>query len=98
MTEDVKLFVLQPTSFCNLNCTYCYVPDRQNKARMKSEILEKSIRCLFADKVSGEVEFLYHAGEPMAVGRAFYENALFFINKYRPSTVKVTNVMQTMVH
>ncbi len=98
MTEDTKLFVLQPTSFCNLNCNYCYVPERRNTARMDYDVLEKAIRCLFADKISGsrgEVEFLYHAGEPMTVGRAFYENALLIIDKYKPSDVKVTNVMQT---
>ena len=24
----INLVVIQPTSFCNLNCDYCYLPDR----------------------------------------------------------------------
>ncbi|MBX7268664.1 hypothetical protein KIF24_23340 [Micromonospora sp. Llam7] len=26
--------VLQPTSFCNLDCTYCYLPDRRSRRLM----------------------------------------------------------------
>jgi uncharacterized protein len=95
MTEDTKLFVLQPTSFCNLNCSYCYVPDRLNKKKMSLEIFEKAVKCLFADKKKGTVDFLYHAGEPMTVGKAFYEDALRIVDEYKPQDVEVTHVMQT---
>ena len=26
--------VLQPTSFCNLDCSYCYLPDRRSRRLM----------------------------------------------------------------
>ena len=25
--------VIQPTAFCNINCTYCYLPDRNSPER-----------------------------------------------------------------
>ena len=25
------MVVVQPTAFCNINCTYCYLPDRTDK-------------------------------------------------------------------
>jgi|JI61114DRNA_FD_contig_31_1919992_length_1354_multi_4_in_0_out_0_1 uncharacterized protein len=95
MSLNTQLFVIQPTSFCNLNCGYCYVPDRRDKTHMSEIVLEKAFKCLFADKIEGSIQILYHAGEPMAVGKAFYENALRIINKYKPINVKVTNVIQT---
>ena len=33
----VSIVVLQPTAFCNINCSYCYLPDRNNK-----HVLEQS--------------------------------------------------------
>jgi uncharacterized protein len=30
----LELLVIQPTPFCNLNCSYCYLPDRQNTRKM----------------------------------------------------------------
>ena len=53
MSEDIKLVVLQPKSFCNLNCNCCYVLDRKNASRMNIEVLEKAIKCLFKDKQEG---------------------------------------------
>jgi len=28
----LQLLVIQPTPFCNIDCRYCYLPDRSNKA------------------------------------------------------------------
>jgi sulfatase maturation enzyme AslB (radical SAM superfamily) len=39
----VKLLVLQGTAFCNINCRYCYLPDRGNRARMSPTTLETVI-------------------------------------------------------
>ena len=26
----LELLVVQPTPFCNINCSYCYLPERQS--------------------------------------------------------------------
>jgi hypothetical protein len=31
---QVRLLVMQPTPFCNLDCTYCYLPHRDDKRRL----------------------------------------------------------------
>lgn len=88
--------VLQPTSLCNLNCTYCYVPNRQDKAVMDPATLEAAIsKVLRSELVRGQVEFLWHAGEPLAAGRAHYENAVALIDRYRPKGLDVLKSIQT---
>ena len=93
--NKTRLFVLQPTSFCNLNCRYCYVPDRLNKKRMGFDVLKAAIQSLFRDRVEGEVQFLYHAGEPMTVGRSFYQDVVDLVCEYKPLNLKVTHMLQT---
>src|SRR5499426_2697846 len=70
------LLVLQPTPFCNLDCTYCYLPDRSNRKRMRPEVLERTFaRVAESDLVSRPYTVVWHAGEPMVLPAAFYEAA-----------------------
>ena len=47
----LDLLVIQPTPFCNLDCHYCYLPDRQSKKRISAATLE----CLFGRVFEGEL-------------------------------------------
>ena len=37
---QTRLLVLQPTPFCNINCDYCYLPNRTDTRRMDFAVLE----------------------------------------------------------
>jgi uncharacterized protein len=70
------LVVLQPTTFCNIDCSYCYLPDRAVNARMGDEVLRAAFDTILASAlVEDPVVFLWHLGEPLAVGTRFYEEA-----------------------
>jgi uncharacterized protein len=87
---------MQPTSLCNLDCTYCYVPNRTVAAVMREEVLEAAIRgVLHSELVQDEVQFLWHAGEPLLAGIGFYQKALELIAHHNARRVKVTNHIQT---
>src|SRR6516164_2795074 len=43
----LELLVLQPTPFCNINCSYCYLPDRQSTRRMTPDTLDQTFRWVF---------------------------------------------------
>lgn len=58
--------VLQPTTLCNLNCTYCYLPDRQVKSYIEQSVLESVAASLLRQKLP--VTVLWHGGEPLATG------------------------------
>jgi len=61
--------VMQPTTLCNLDCSYCYLPLRAADHRMSPEVS----RAVAADVnrwVTGQrFSVVWHGGEPMAAGR-----------------------------
>lgn len=91
-----SLVILQPTALCNLNCSYCYVPDRRNRELMTDEVLDACASFVFAcDLPDDEVEFLWHAGEPLAAGLTFYKRAFALIAERTPERVRVRHTLQT---
>lgn len=72
----LQLLVIQPTPFCNLDCDYCYLPDRQLRQRLDLEVLELALeRVLESPFVAGPFSLLWHAGEPLTMPMAFYDEA-----------------------
>jgi len=72
----VRLLVLQPTPFCNLDCDYCYLPTRDDRSRLSFEVLEAALaRVLDSPYLDGGFELLWHAGEPLTMPIAFYDAA-----------------------
>lgn len=72
----LQQLVLQPTPFCNLACTYCYLPHRDDQTVMSPEVLEAAFSFVKdARLASAHLEMRWHAGEPLAVPRRFYEGA-----------------------
>ena len=62
----VRLLVVQPTPFCNLDCDYCYLPDRGDRTRMSFAVLEAAVaRVLDSPYFAGGFTLLWHAGEPL---------------------------------
>ena len=72
----VRLLVIQPTPFCNLDCDYCYLPDRGNRSRIGFDVLEAAVeRVLESPWFEGGFTLLWHAGEPLTMPIAFYDEA-----------------------
>lgn len=87
---------MQATSYCNLNCDYCYLPDRRIARRMSPDVLETAIsKILRSPLTDSRLMLLWHAGEPLAVGLPFYEHAVSIIDRYKPDTVRVEHSIQT---
>src|SRR4051812_32293983 len=62
--------IMQPTTLCNLDCAYCYLPLRAHARRMPIEVARA-----VADTVNGwaaqapRFSVVWHGGEPLATGR-----------------------------
>src|SRR5260370_3546022 len=74
--SSVRLLVLQSTPFCNIDCSYCYLPDRTAQTRMSDGVLEAiAAKLLQSGLVSTDLPVLWHAGEPLVPGPDYYQNA-----------------------
>lgn len=92
----LELLVVQPTPFCNINCSYCYLPDRQSTRRITPETLERVFRWIFASGlVRRPFTLLWHAGEPLVLPVGFYESAAEMLRRHNPAEVPVIQSFQT---
>jgi len=92
----LRLVVLQPSPFCNINCDYCYLPDRTQTHRMSPETLQRAVAEIFSsDLVAEEVTFVWHAGEPLAVPITWYEEAFALIREAAPAGIKPVHTFQS---
>ena len=92
----IELLVLQGTGFCNIECSYCYLPGRTDTRRMSEAtvraILTKVLESRF---VSGSITVCWHAGEPLVLPRAFYARAMDMAADLAPPGLSVTHNTQT---
>ncbi len=92
----LNLLVVQPTSLCNLNCRYCYVPGRRDAAVMSDQTLNVLFEKVFTSSLLGaNLEILWHAGEPLTAGLPFFERAVRIAERHRPAGVSVAHSIQT---
>ncbi len=70
----VGTIVLQPTTLCNLDCEYCYLPERARDRRMSSAVAEQVAR--YVDGACGPIEILWHGGEPTACDLERFETLI----------------------
>ncbi|HKB40571.1 MAG TPA: cyclophane-forming radical SAM/SPASM peptide maturase GrrM/OscB [Gemmataceae bacterium] len=92
----LELLVLQPTPFCNINCSYCYLPDRQSTRRMSLDTLDQTFRWVFDSGLAREpFVLLWHAGEPLVLPVSFYETAEDLLRRRNVANVPVLQSFQT---
>jgi uncharacterized protein len=84
--SPVELVVLQGTSFCNLNCTYCdLTPDsRRTRAVMAPGLIDRFFAQLFeSGRVGPELTVVWHSGEPLTLPPSYYDDAIERILRLR---------------
>ncbi len=92
----VRLLVVQPTPFCNINCTYCYLASRSDRATISDATLHALFGKLFAAGWTGNrLDLAWHAGEPTVLPVVFYRHAIGIMEQYRPPGVEVMHSFQT---
>ena len=92
----VDLLIFQSTSFCNLDCKYCYLPDRNSKKRIDLDKIKITLTKLIEEKLIGdELSIVWHAGEPTVVPIEFYMQVNHLIKEIIPDHIKVNLHIQT---
>lgn len=74
----LETIALQPTSLCNLNCNYCYLPGRDKNFKMTQNIIIKVVEFLesYSDQLPNPITIIWHAGEPLACGTNHFRHLL----------------------
>ncbi|HUA89534.1 MAG TPA: cyclophane-forming radical SAM/SPASM peptide maturase GrrM/OscB, partial [Steroidobacteraceae bacterium] len=92
----ISIVVVQPTPFCNIDCRYCYLPGRSDKAVMTPQTVRTLFERVFTSGWYGEqLTVIWHAGEPLVMPVGFYEQAFSDIEALRPPQLKVQHSLQT---
>jgi uncharacterized protein len=93
---QTRLLILQPTPFCNIDCDYCYLPDRNSTARMSLATVRLAAERLRDDGLAGpELTVVWHAGEPLTMPLAFYEEAVEALREVFGPACNVSHSIQT---
>jgi uncharacterized protein len=96
IVPTIDLLVVQPTPFCNIDCRYCYLPDRNSKAVVAPQTLHNLFSQVFASGwVRDGLSVVWHAGEPMVLPIAFYRDAFAMVERLRPRDLPVVHSFQT---
>jgi uncharacterized protein len=92
----LDIVVVQPTPFCNINCSYCYLPQRSVTTVMEQGTIANLFRKIFASGWTRDgLTVIWHAGEPLVVPISFYEKAFEAIEALRPASLQLRHSIQT---
>ncbi len=96
MRGKTELVVVQATPFCNVNCRYCYLPNRLSIKRIDNKTLSRIFEVLFSSLLlSDHISIVWHAGEPLVLPISFYEKAFQLAEQFNTRGIHVTHCFQT---
>jgi len=96
----IRLVILQATPFCNINCDYCYLPNRQLKVQIPLDLIGPAFEKIFTSRFLGKrFTVCWHAGEPLTLPISFYEAAFEKIqvadHQFNTHKCRVSHFFQT---
>ena len=92
----IETLVIQPTPFCNIECTYCYLPNRRDRSVMPRETLDTVFARVFASGwAAPALTVIWHAGEPLVLPVQYYREAFDRIERARPKDLSLRHSIQT---
>lgn len=68
LSSTAPLVSMQPTTLCNLDCTYCHLHHRASARVMSVEVADAVAEAVAAWSEIPPVRVLWHGGEPLATG------------------------------
>lgn len=88
--------LIQATPFCNIDCTYCYLPNRNEKRVMPLGLLRKFCSELIENgALAPTLRVSWHIGEPLALPHAEFDAQCGLIREMLTPHTRVTLSLQT---
>src|SRR5260370_23388428 len=92
----INRVVIQPTPFCNIDCRYCYLPNRSSKAVVERTTLSNLFTQVFQSGwARNPLTVIWHAGEPMVMPIRFHRDAFDLVEQLKPGDLSLTHPFQT---
>ena len=76
ISEVPTYVVMQPTTLCNLDCAYCYLPLRAADRRMPVAVAAAVAAAANPWAAQHRFSVVWHGGEPLAAGREHFADLL----------------------
>jgi uncharacterized protein len=93
---STQLLVLQSTPFCNADCAYCYLPNRNDRRRMSLHTVHSSVRWIFdSGLATRDLTIVWHAGEPLVLSPTWYIEAISVCADAAPRAARLRHAVQT---
>ncbi|MFD9003270.1 cyclophane-forming radical SAM peptide maturase AmcB [Streptomyces sp. NPDC059582] len=92
LADTASIVFLQPITLCNLDCSYCYLPDRSARQMMSVEVADAVARAVTTWSAEHPVRVVWHGGEPLALGVTRLTELL---GRFRDDEGRVTHALQT---
>ena len=95
MSKFINIIINPVGNKCNLKCEYCYTKNRKTEEnRIPAKNIFKLINFLNSVKDIKNINFTWHGGEPLLMGKGYFEKIL----KYQENNLKnisYNNIIQT---
>lgn len=96
LSEAIQLLVIQPTPFCNIQCDYCYLPNRNSRARLQLNTFRELLSKVLASGLMVEpLSIVWHAGEPLALPVSYYAELFGVIDELGLARNRLRHSIQT---
>jgi uncharacterized protein len=89
------LVVFHPTPYCNLDCSYCWAPDRDIKSQMPLSVVEEAIKQVYSIPNISQVDFCWLTGEPLIMGLKYYQAVIDLCSDLKPSFLQINFIIQS---
>ncbi len=95
-SRGYRLLILQATPFCNIDCEYCYLPDRTVRHVFPIEGYDVLCSNLVASGLNDrELRVCWHAGEPLVQSASYFEAAVARIGEFQSAFSEIRYSVQT---
>ncbi|HCU49115.1 MAG TPA: radical SAM protein [Micromonosporaceae bacterium] len=70
------IVIVQPTTLCNLDCGYCYLPHRRRNELMTQDVARSVVASIDEQGANHPTAVVWHGGEPLATPIAHFRDLL----------------------
>src|SRR5262245_10258978 len=93
LSPDITL-IIKVTNACDMKCRYCFIEPSVFHKKMRDETAHRVVHAFLDSDYFRSVQFVWHGGEPLLRGRAFFER-IFEEQRGSGTGIAYTNSTQT---